>query len=122
MAMYGDSSLLRTLKNPVHGDYRWEAETSEFTFFGYPTQPDYATVRVAMIPGEHVLELKSLKQYLASFRDEQMSYERALDTICSDIALACQPHWLRVEIETCVRGGIKSRLVMQWTYDREHLV
>jgi 7-cyano-7-deazaguanine reductase len=84
--------------------------TSEFTFHGYPSQPDFATLTISMVPYERVAELKSLKLYLIQFRTIHISYEGVLNTIYDDLMKIYGPVKLHIKLETEPRGGIKSIL------------
>jgi 7-cyano-7-deazaguanine reductase len=70
--------------------------------------PDFATMRITYIPGATCIELKSLKLYLWSFRNDGIFYERAVNHILDDLAAALSPKWMRVVGDFNVRGGIKS--------------
>jgi 7-cyano-7-deazaguanine reductase len=60
------------------------------------------------VPRDACLELKSLKLYLWSFRNDGIFYERAVNRILDDLAQAAKPHWMEVVGDFNVRGGIKS--------------
>ena len=70
--------------------------------------PDFGTIEVTYVPGEHCLELKGLKLYLWSFRNDGIFYERAVNRILDDLVEACAPRWMQVVGDFNVRGGIKS--------------
>ncbi len=70
--------------------------------------PDFATIAVTYIPGEHCVELKSLKLYFWSFRNDGIFYERVVNRILDDLASKVSPRWMRVSGDFNVRGGIKS--------------
>ncbi len=70
--------------------------------------PDFATMRITYLPGASCVELKSLKLYLWSFRNDGIFYERAVNRILDDVAAAVQPKWMRVVGDFNLRGGIKS--------------
>ena len=70
--------------------------------------PDFATIRITYIPAQKCIELKSLKLYIWSFRNDGTFYERAVNRILDDLAHACEPAWMRVVGDFAVRGGIKS--------------
>ncbi len=116
--------LLETFPNP-HGerDYEIRMESAEFTSLcpvgGVETDaeeleklaggaPDFGTIVITYIPGPKCLELKSLKLYLWSFRNDGIFYERAVNRILDDLAKACEPRWMEVVGDFNVRGGIKS--------------
>ena len=70
--------------------------------------PDFGTIRISYVPGDLCLELKSLKFYLWSFRNEGIFYERAVNRILDDLVAASKPKWMKVVGDFNVRGGIKS--------------
>ena len=76
-----------------------------------------------MTPKETVIELKPLKMYFYSFRDEHMSYERFINVVYDDIMDVYDPIWLFIELEFRPRGGISSILKIDsktgWNYARK---
>src|SRR5437588_53967 len=70
--------------------------------------PDFGTIHITYVPGDLCLELKSLKLYLWSFRDDGIFYERAVNRILDDLSRACNPRWMEVVGDFNIRGGIKS--------------
>ena len=70
--------------------------------------PDFGIIRITYVPAEKCLELKSLKLYLWSFRNDGIFYERAVNRILDDLVADCQPARLEVVGDFNVRGGIKS--------------
>src|SRR5512140_850729 len=70
--------------------------------------PDFGIIRITYVPAEKCLELKSLKLYLWSFRNDGIFYERAVNRILDDLVAACAPTRLEVVGDFNVRGGIKS--------------
>ncbi len=119
--------LLETFPNPhPNRDYEIRMESSEFTSLcpvgGIETDaeelkqleggaPDFGTIRITYVPGDHCLELKSLKLYLWSFRNDGIFYERAVNRILDDLSAACKPKWMEVVGDFNVRGGIKSVII-----------
>jgi 7-cyano-7-deazaguanine reductase len=116
--------LLETFPNPYPGrGYEIAMETAEFTSLcpvgGIETDaaeleklrggaPDFGTIRIAYVPNEKCVELKSLKLYLWSFRDDGIFYERAVNRILDDLVAAVEPEWMQVVGDFNVRGGVKS--------------
>jgi 7-cyano-7-deazaguanine reductase len=87
--------------------YLVRLETDEFTCVCPATgQPDFATITVEYVPGERILESKSLKLYLASYRNEGVFHEHVTNTILDDVVAALRPRWCRVRGAFRVRGGI----------------
>lgn len=70
--------------------------------------PDFGTIRITYIPGTLCLELKSLKLYLWSYRNDGIFYERATNRILDDLVAAAAPRFMEVVGDFNVRGGIKS--------------
>mgnify|MGYP002783624861 FL=1 len=70
--------------------------------------PDFATMYLTYVPGDLCVELKSLKLYLWSFRNDGIFYERAVNRILDDLVAVSQPRWFEVKGDFAVRGGIKS--------------
>lgn len=70
--------------------------------------PDFGTVYISYVPFDRCLELKSLKLYLWSYRNDAIFYERAVNRILDDLAQAVKPVWMQVVGDFNVRGGIKS--------------
>ncbi len=122
--------LLETFANPyADRDYEIFMETAEFTSLcplgGIETDaaelklleggaPDFATIRMTYVPGASCLELKSLKLYLWSFRNDGIFYERAVNRILDDLVAACQPKSLTVVGDFNVRGGLKSIITARY--------
>ncbi len=87
--------------------YRVTLETSEFTCECPLTrQPDFATIRVEYVPDEKILESKSFKLYLWSYRNEGAFHEHVTNRILDDLVQALDPHWCRVTGVFNARGGI----------------
>src|SRR5213082_912442 len=109
------SKQLETFPNPSPGrDYEVRFECPEFTCLCPLTgQPDLATYRIAYVPGERCVELKSLKLYLWSFRSEGHFHEAVTNRILDDLVAALDPRYLRVEGDFAVRGGIHTVVVVE---------
>ena len=102
------SKELVTVPNPEPGrDYEIVCETDELTCLCPVTgQPDFATVRITYVPDELLVELKSLKMYLWSFRDEGAFHEAVTNEILDDLLRATLPRRMTVVTEWKIRGGI----------------
>ena len=116
--------LLETFENPFPGrDYEIRMECPEFTSLcplgGIESDasdlqqlrggaPDFGTIYITYVPERACLELKSLKLYLWSFRDDGIFYERTVNTILDDLVKACSPQWMEVVGDFNIRGGNKS--------------
>lgn len=70
--------------------------------------PDFATINIWYEPGAKCVELKSLKLYLWSFRNDGIFYERVVNRILDDLVRVVEPQWMKVEGDFNVRGGLKS--------------
>ena len=70
--------------------------------------PDFATMYITYVPAEFCVELKSLKLYLWSFRNDGIFYERAVNHILDDLVTLTRPRFFEVKGDFAVRGGIKS--------------
>ena len=82
-------------------------ESDEFTCVCPLTgQPDFATIRVRYVPDEKIVESKSFKLYLWSYRDEGAFHEHVVNQMVDDLVEALDPHWIKVTGEFNVRGGI----------------
>jgi len=109
------SKNLDTFPNPRPGrDFTIRMEIPEFTCLCPKTgQPDFATIHLAYVPDEHCVELKALKLYMWSFRDEGAFHEDMTNQIMDDIVQAIQPKFLRVTGEFNVRGGIWTNVIAE---------
>jgi len=107
MSQVTNSSILKGFPNPspfhVH-----TITTNEFTFLGYPSQPDMAKLTIKMTPREVVPELKSVKLYLLQYRSLHISYEGVVQAIYRDFVKVYDPCFLYIKLETQPRGGISS--------------
>ena len=109
------SKTLETFDNPnSERDYVIKIRVPEFTCLCPKTgQPDFATLLVEYIPNRHCIELKSLKLYIWSFRDEGAFHEAVTNQILDDLAGACQPRYMKITAEFNVRGGIYTNVVAE---------
>lgn len=106
-----DASLLESFDTPAAGliiEHVHEEFTSVCPKTGHP---DFARITVRYLPGACCIELKSLKLYYHTFRDEGIFYEAVTDRICRDLVEALSPSWLQVISEWRGRGGIHSRIL-----------
>ncbi|EFH82025.1 NADPH-dependent 7-cyano-7-deazaguanine reductase [Ktedonobacter sp. SOSP1-85] len=70
--------------------------------------PDFATIIIDYVPGPSVVELKSLKLYINSYRERQISHEASANEILNDLVTLLSPRWMRVVGDFTVRGNIKT--------------
>ncbi|MGH9300644.1 MAG: preQ(1) synthase [Acidimicrobiales bacterium] len=104
------SKDLVALPNPhPHRVYTIACDTPEFTCTCPMTgQPDFATVRISYSPGPRIVELKSLKLYLWSYRNEGVFHEDVTNRILDDLVQALEPRTMTVVTDWLVRGGIHT--------------
>ncbi len=107
-----DASLLETFPSPAATPFLIEHVNEEFTSLCPRTgHPDFGRVTLRYAPAAVCVELKSLKLYYQSFRDEGIFYEAVTNTIRDDLASALDPAWLQVVTEWHGRGGLRSRVI-----------
>ncbi|MDP2241699.1 MAG: preQ(1) synthase [Burkholderiales bacterium] len=104
---------LDTFANPSpRRDYRIHMEIPEFTCLCPKTgQPDFATLVLDYVPDKLCVELKSLKLYIWSFRNEGAFHEDVTNRILDDLARALRPRFMRLTARFYVRGGIYTTVV-----------
>ena len=109
------SKQLETFPNPnSERDYEISFEAPECTCLCPMTgQPDFATIRIRYVPDEKCVELKSLKLYLWSYRDEGAFHEAVTNRIANDLIAAIDPRFIEVEGDFYVRGGIRTRVKVE---------
>ncbi len=110
------SRSLDTFANPNVGrDYVIDFDCPEFTCVCPLTgQPDFATIRIQYIPDQKCLEMKSLKLFLWSFRDEGHFHEAVTNQILDELTTACAPRWMRVVGFFNVRGGMRPIITVEY--------
>ena len=109
------SSKLHTFPNPAPvRDYRIHMEIPEFTCLCPITgQPDFATLLLDYVPDRKCVELKSLKLYIWSYRDQGAYHEAVVNRIADDLATVIRPRYLRLAARFNVRGGIFTTIVVE---------
>ena len=96
-------------------DYIVTLRTDEFTCICPATgQPDFAHLTLQYVPDLKILESKSFKIYLWSFRDEGVFHEHAVNAILDDVVTALNPRWCKVTADFAVRGGISISVEAQY--------
>lgn len=110
------SSQLEVFDNPApQRDYRIRHEAPEFTSVCPVTgQPDFGTVIIDYVPDRVCVELKSLKFYLQSFRNQGIYYEAVTNRILDDLVRRLRPRSMRVETHWRPRGGMTSVVVAEY--------
>ena len=109
------SKDLETFPNPhPERDYRIQIRMPEFTCLCPKTgQPDFAELELAYVPDRLCVELKSLKLYVWSFRDEGAFHEAVTNRILDDLVNAIHPRFMRLTADFNVRGGIYTKVVAE---------
>ena len=113
------SKTLETFDNPQpERDYTIRIRVPEFTCLCPKTgQPDFAEMTIEYIPDRLCVELKSLKMYIWSFRDEGAFHEAVTNRILRDLVAATAPRFLRLTADFNVRGGIYTTVVAEHRAD-----
>jgi 7-cyano-7-deazaguanine reductase len=108
--------LLETFDNPKpERDFHIHMEIPEFTCLCPKTgQPDFATLVLDYIADQKCVELKSLKLYIWSFRDQGTFHEAVTNQILDDLATATEPRFMRLTARFFVRGGIFTSIVAEY--------
>ncbi|MFT6067067.1 MAG: 7-cyano-7-deazaguanine reductase [Methylophilaceae bacterium] len=110
---------LETFPNPnKNRDFHIHMEIPEFTCLCPKTgQPDFAVIYLDYIPDQLCVELKSLKLYMWSFRDEGCFHEAVTNSILDDLVAATQPKFMRVTAKFFVRGGVFTNVIAEHRKD-----
>lgn len=111
------SKQLDTFDNPNPGrDYTIEISCPEFTCVCPKTgQPDFATIKISYVPDQKCLELKALKLYFWSFREEGTFHEAVTNRILDDLVAACKPRRMTIVGDFNVRGGLHTIVTADYT-------
>jgi len=109
------SKNLETFDSPqTQTDYTIRIDVPEFTCLCPLTgQPDFATINIAYVPDKKCVELKALKMYMWSFREEGAFHEKVTNDILADLVAVCDPRFMRITAEFNVRGGIYTTVVAE---------
>ncbi len=110
------ANKLETLENEhPQRDYTISIESTEFTCLcpEKRDQPDFAVITLVYIPDKKLIELKSLKYYLTSYRNKEIYHEDATNRIFKDILDALKPRYLKVIGDWNIRGGIKTKVEVE---------
>lgn len=110
------SKQLETFDNAApERDYTIHIETPEFTCLCPKTgQPDFATIKIDYVPDLKCVELKSLKMYFWSYREEGGFHEKLTNQILTDLVAATNPRFMRVTGIFNVRGGVYTNVVAEY--------
>ena len=106
---------IETFPNPFPGrDYNIDMECPEFTCLCPKTrQPDFGILDISYIPDKLCIELKSLKIYLTSYRNEGGFHEKVVNIILDDLVAACKPKKMKIVGDFNVRGGIHTTVTVE---------
>lgn len=107
---------IETFPNPnPDRDYTIRMQIPEFTCLCPKTgQPDFATLDLEYVADTRCVELKSLKLYIWSYRNEGAFHEAVTNRILDDLVLACDPRFMRLTAKFNVRGGIYTTIVAEY--------
>lgn len=107
-----DTSLLEMFPNPhPKRNYLIHHTATEFSSVcPITSQPDYATLEFRYVAADLCIELRSLKLYLQSYRDEGIYYEDVTNRILDALVSCCSPRWMEVVSRWTIRGGIRSTI------------
>jgi 7-cyano-7-deazaguanine reductase len=113
--MSDSRSLLETFENQYpERDYKIQIVAPEFTSVCPKTgQPDFGVITITYTPRAKCVELKSLKMYLQSFRNEGIFYENVTNSILDDLVAVITPQWMKIEAAFSARGGITETVTVQ---------
>ena len=109
------SKTLETFPNPApERDYRIHMEIPEFSCVCPMTgQPDFATLTLDYVADRRCVELKSLKLYVWSYRDQGAFHEAVTNRILDDLVRATRPRFMRLQAKFNVRGGIYTTVLAE---------
>lgn len=115
-AVKTDTNKIRLLKvfdnSFPDREYLIVHKANEFTSICPKTgQPDFGIITISYIARKKCVELKSLKYYLQSFRNEGIFYENVINRILDDLVSVTYPKWMEVKGEFTVRGGLQSKVI-----------
>ena len=107
------TKLLEVFDNSFPGrNYLIIHKANEFTSVCPKTgQPDFGVITISYIAGKKCVELKSLKYYLQSFRNEGIFYENVINRILDDLVNITKPKWMEIKGEFTLRGGLNSTVI-----------
>ena len=111
-----DAGVLETFPYEYPGDEEVvRIDTNEFTAVcPYSGLPDFGTIRIEYVPGGSVIELRSLKYYLFSYRNVGIYQEHVAIRVLRDLVRCCKPRKMRVEVDYNIRGGVHTTVVREW--------
>ncbi len=111
-----DVDILETFPYEYPGrDVVINIDTNEFTAVcPFSGLPDFAVIKVNYIPRKQIIELRSFKYYLQSYRNVGIYQEHAVNRILEDLVKCCNPKWMQVVADYNIRGGVHTVTSIQW--------
>lgn len=111
-----DAAVLETFPYEYRGEPEVVTiETNEFTAVcPYSGLPDFGTIRIEYLPSRDIVELRSLKYYLFSYRNVGIYQEHVVNRILHDLVRCCRPKWMRIDVDYNIRGGVHTTVRREW--------
>ena len=111
-----DKPVIDLFDNPrPERDYTITIRVPEFTSVCPKTgQPDFGLITIEYCPDQTCIELKSLKYYMQSYRNQGIFYEALTNSILDDLADVCQPRWMKITSSFTPRGGITTDVIVEY--------
>lgn len=111
-----ETDVLETFRYEYPGrDIVVEIDTDEFTAVcPFSGLPDFAKITVRYIPRKMIIELRSFKYYLLSYRNVGIYQEHAVNRILEDLVRCCRPKWMQVVADYKIRGGVHTVASREW--------
>ncbi len=111
-----DKPAIELFENPrPERDYTITIRVPEFTSVCPKTgQPDFGVITIEYCPDQRCIELKSLKYYMQSYRNQGIFYESLTNAILDDLSRACQPRWMKITSSFTPRGGITTEVQAEY--------
>ncbi len=115
--MSDSRKVLETFENQFPGrDYQIEIVSPEFTSVCPRTgQPDFGTLTITYTPDKKCVELKSLKLYLQSYRNQGIFYEHVTNSVLDDLVAVIEPRWMKITAAFNARGGMTETVTAKYT-------
>jgi 7-cyano-7-deazaguanine reductase len=112
-----EAAALETFPYEYPGkDITVNIDTDEFTAVcPWSGLPDFGSIRVDYVPGRVLIELRSLKYYLLSYRNVGIYQEHAVNRILEDLVRSARPKWMRVSADYRIRGGVHTYVSREYT-------
>jgi 7-cyano-7-deazaguanine reductase len=111
-----DAGVLETFPYEYPGEEEViRIDTNEFTAVcPYSGLPDFGTIRIEYLPLRSIVELRSLKYYLFSYRNVGIYQEHVVNRVLRDLVRCCNPAWMRVDVDYNIRGGVHTTVFREW--------